>query len=619
MSAVPEESCAERLRELYPAKSGTTLIRLRSRSKAPLDSGWNLQAVENFTNQIDPGPVVDSVAAHVDRGGNVGWAIPPGILVLDADTPESAAWLSETFPDAPRQRTSKGCHVVVLEPKGVDLRQVTQLEIVDGITVDLRTSGRGQIAVEPSIHPSGFAYHWEVELPVDLDTLPDVPPALVERLRTKERETREPVDISAASWREGSRETRLVSMAGRLRNMSLSEVEIRATLKALNEERCAPHLEPQDIARIARSAGKWDRGADPTAADDPAEIKSQATSLLDIAFSGDRLRELLQRPVPPPIYPGMPAAGHMNLLIGPSFAGKTTSAIWGAMARAAGESPWLGAPEYTQGRTLFISPDEPVEQVARQIARLSMTHPGGRTFPYFDWISVLGLDSTVDPAVIDGLRFDDLGFEILDDLIGGFDCVVIDAYADMLPPEVSEDSNEDASRIGGRLESLAVMHGIPIVLVHHVGKARGGTAEIDPRDLGRGASALAAKARVISTFEEVPDFSAQRQIRTRTNISRSPAPFDLTVSDDRGDEKSIEFLRPLDPVAAYPISEILTDPDEWVSTSEVARRLSGTSDGKPGGQALQTASRVRAIWAGAGLIETRKHANALQMRPVKPS
>ena len=175
------------------------------------------QAAENFTNQIDPGPVLAAIAEHVDRGGNVGWAIPPGVLVLDADNEESAAWVAETFPDAPRQRTRNGCHVVVKEPKGIDLRQVTQLEIVDGITVDLRTSGKGQIAVEPSIHPSGFAYHWEVELPLDLATLPEIPPVLVERLRTKE-EAQGPVDISAASWREGSRETRLVSMAGRLRN-----------------------------------------------------------------------------------------------------------------------------------------------------------------------------------------------------------------------------------------------------------------------------------------------------------------------------------------------------------------------------------------------------------------
>lgn len=616
MNAVAE-SCAERLRELYPARLGTTLIRLRARDKRPIDSGWNVQAVENYTNQIDPGPIIDSIAKHVDAGGNVGWAIPPGLLVLDADNEASAAWLCQALPDAPRQRTAKGCHVVVREPKGVDLRQVTQFEIVDGITVDLRTSGSGQIAVEPSIHPSGFLYHWELELPIDTDSIPDVPAAVLERMKSNEATKGGPVDIHEATWREGSRETRLVSMAGRLRNMSLSESEIRDTLAALNRERCRPILADPDIARIARSAGKWDRGSDPTD-NEVAEAKPETIERISsAAFSGTRLRELTSRPPLDPIYPGIPAKGHMNLLIGPSFAGKTTSALWGAMARAAGVAPWNGAPGIPQGRTLFISPDEPVEQVARQILRLSRTHPAGRTFDYFEHITVLGLDVTVSPETLTPLRFDAVGFEILSELASGFDSVVIDAYADMLPPEVSEDSNEDASRIGGRLEALAVANQIPITLIHHVGKVRGGTEDIDPRDLGRGASALAAKARAISTWEEVPGFTNQRRIRSRTNLTRSPAPLVVEVSEHSTEETSIDFLRPMDPVAAFPINDLLSEEDGWITTSELARRAAGLDDGKPDGTASALARNLRSVWSGAGLIETRKgKQNSTELRRV---
>ncbi len=604
-----EESCEDRLRELYPGLVGTTLIRLRSRDKRPLDSEWNTRATENYVNKIDPSEIVAAVARHLDEGGNVGWAIPPGVLVLDADNATSAEWVTRAFPDAPRQRTAKGCHVVVQAPKEVDLKQTTQLEIADGITVDLRTSGRGQIAVEPSIHPSGVPYYWEIELPLDLDRLPEIPAAMVEQLKVQR--SAETVDISEAIWREGSRESRLISMAGRLRNMSLSETEIHATLDALNRARCDPPLEARDITRLARSASKWDQGADPT---------EEETSHALVFFTGDRLRELTRREPLAPLYPGIPAVGHLNLLIGPSFAGKTTLALWIAMARAAGVAPWTGAPRIPTGRTLFVSPDEPVEQVARQILRLAYRHPGGRTCDYFASISVLGLDVSVPPETLDGLRFDEAGFRLLDQIVAGYAAVVIDAYADMLPLEASEDSNEDASRIGGALQALAVKHGVPITLVHHIGKARGGTEDIDPRDLGRGASALAAKARAIGTFEEVAGFPQQRRIRSRTNLTRSPGPLEIEVTESHGEDTSIDFLRPVDAVAAFPVDMILSDGDGWISTSDLARRLvcgDDESGGRPPGNATRIARELRSTWLAAGLIEIRKGKhNSTELRRI---
>ncbi len=344
--------------------------------------------------------------------------------------------------------------------------------------------------------------------------------------------------------------------------------------------------------------------------DDPSGAGAPHARIASVIFTGARLRDLADREPIQPVSPGIPPKGHFTLEVGPSFVGKTAKNLHVAMARAAGVAPWDGAPAFEQGRTLVISPDEPVEQIARQIRRLAWNHPGGRMFDYFASIAVLGLDSTIPMDALAGLRFHEAGFALIDELLtgGGFDALVIDAYADMLPSGESEQENETASRIGGALEALAVKHSIPITLIHHVGKLGGqSSADVDVRDLGRGASALAAKARTIFTFEEVADFPSHRRIRTRTNLTRGPAPLDLLVSDRDTAGTSIDFFRPVDPATAWPIADVFPDvPSEWISTSELARRLSGQEAGKPSGQAVTMAGTVRGIWLGAGLIEVRK-------------
>lgn len=622
MMAEPAESTADRLRELYPGRMGTVLIRLQTRGKKPIDAGWNRQAAEHWSNQIDPGPVLAAVAEHIDAGGNVGWAIPPGLLVLDADDATSAAWIVEALPDAPRQRSRKGCHVVVQAPPGVDLRQVTSFEIVEGVRVDLRTPGRGQIAVEPSIHPSGFAYAWEVELPLDPDRIPSLPDGIVARLRELSAPHRTAIDISDASWREGSRESRLVSMAGRLRRLGMHEEEIRGALMAVNVKRCAPVLPERDIDRIAHSAGKWDRGDDPTEKPEPPK----PDDLAGIFFSGQKLLDLLNEPAPEPVYPGVPPRGHFSLLIAPSFSGKTSLALWQAMACIRGASPWQGAPAYEPGRVLFYSIDEPPGQVAHRLRSLAIKHPAGRfVTDYADGITITGPHPSVDPDQLAQLRFTEAGLAVLESLLARaavegkpFAYVIIDAYSDLLPLGESDSSNEEATRIGGALERLAVTYGVRLQVIHHAGKPVAGGDLPDPRDYGRGASALAAKARAIFTLEEEAGMPTVRRVRTRTNLTASPGPLLVQVSDNRsGESTRVDFFRPLDAATTYPIADYVSAEDGWIGITELARRIAGDSleEGKkPSGNLLRQARELRAIWERAGLVEIREEGKSAQLR-----
>lgn len=485
------ESCAERLRELYPARLGTVLIRLRARDKRPIDSGWNVQAAENYTNQIDPGPIIDSIAAHVDAGGNVGWAVPPGLLVLDADNEASAAWLCQALPDAPRQRTAKGCHVVVREPRGVDLRQVTQFEIVDGITVDLRTSGSGQIAVEPSIHPSGFAYHWELELPIDLDAIPDVPAAVLERMKSNEATKGGPVDISEATWREGSRETRLVSMAGRLRNMSLSEAEIRDTLAALNRERCSPPLSDRDVARIARSAGKWDRGKDPT--EEYARIHQDGYVIEHIgdvsaSFANDyQIKGLLNR-------------GAMSVIYGQSGSSKTFCALELGIAVASGQ-PWRGQ-RTRKGRVVYVAA-EGARGIKNRISALRDRVALGdlETVEFYLLPSVVRLDRA-GPDI-------DLFVQTVQRTIAStVDLVIIDTLSRSIAGK-DENSAADMTTAVEAADMIRDALDCGVLIVHHSGKnealgARGHSSlraaletEIEVKRVGDAYSLAATKQRDI--------------------------------------------------------------------------------------------------------------------------
>lgn len=346
----------------------------------------------------------------------------------------------------------------------------------------------------------------------------------------------------------------------------------------------------------------------------------EADDAASIFFTGARLTALLDEPAPEPVYPGTPPQGHFSLLIAPSFSGKTSLALWVAMARVRGQSPWIGAPAREPGRVLFYSIDEPPAQVAHRIRALAVKHSAGRFFAdYADRFSIVGPHRTIDPDKLAALRFTEDGLRILDSLLersvaegNPFTDVIVDAYSDMLPIGESDSSNEEATRIGGALERLAVKYGIAVQVIHHAGKPVPGAAELpDPRDYGRGASALAAKARAIFTLDEEPGMPHLRRIRTRTNLTVSPGPLVLQVADQRGEGTRIDYFKPHDPATAYRIDEYLTADDEWISASQLARRIAGDSldeKAKIPGHLTRRAMELRGIWHGAGLIEVREGA-----------
>jgi hypothetical protein len=110
---------------------------------------------------------------------------------------------------------------------------------LDGVRGDIKSAG-GLVLAAGSIHPSGEEYQVIVDAPIA------PAPVVIERSRVKQDTA--PDDNSPITE---SRNIRLTSLAGKMRNAGLSFEEIEAALLRRNEERCIPPLSEEEVKGIA--------------------------------------------------------------------------------------------------------------------------------------------------------------------------------------------------------------------------------------------------------------------------------------------------------------------------------------------------------------------------------
>jgi len=229
-----------------------------SPGKQPLGAAWNARAVERWHSRVERDAHLEEIAHHAALGGNIGWTVPPGVLVLDGDTAAAVAWLDAALPDAPMQATAKGAHFVVSVPADLEINATVRLELADGIAVDLRSAGRSQIAVEPSRHATGSLYTWKRALPADLAELPECRAALLERIVVPAAHA--PTSSKGRKIREGGRNSELHRIGCGMRGRGLSEPEIREELRRENARRCDPPLDAGEVDSIAESVLRYAAG-----------------------------------------------------------------------------------------------------------------------------------------------------------------------------------------------------------------------------------------------------------------------------------------------------------------------------------------------------------------------
>ncbi len=148
--------------------------------------------------------------------------------------------------------------------------------------VDLLAEGSYAVA-PPSLHSSGRRYGWAIHRGPQDQAIASLPDSWLQFISGDGQARNEPATADGEAIPEGSRNTELTRVAGQLRRAGLSEAELLAALRGVNEERCRPPLDDGEVAQIARNVARYPAGAEPR--DEGQKI---AQALLDSEFSGGR-------------------------------------------------------------------------------------------------------------------------------------------------------------------------------------------------------------------------------------------------------------------------------------------------------------------------------------------
>ncbi len=177
-----------------------------------------------------------------------------GIWVLDVDGEEGyqsySKYRGEIDPLTPQVGTSNGMHLYFTY--SADLGLGNSVKSIPGL--DVRTDG-GYVIAPPSTHSSGKRYLWKGR-----NQKPTVAPeSLVRKLRECPTGARAATQVDEVIP-EGCRNTTLFKIACSLVDKGFVEHEIFCLLYSANQLRCQPPLEKEEVAQIAASASRFERG-----------------------------------------------------------------------------------------------------------------------------------------------------------------------------------------------------------------------------------------------------------------------------------------------------------------------------------------------------------------------
>lgn len=184
---------------------------------------------------------------------NIGIAIPPGLFVLDLDSPDAAARLRAAGVDlvaTVNAQTPRGAHFWYTATH--DVRPAV------GVLPGVDVRGVGSYVVAPPSVVSGNAYRWVV--PLRRESIAPAPDSLLRLLkvgqgsgeaRFRKHVVEERGDISMVT--EGGRNDFLTSACGHLLRCNVDAELVPALTHGLNLERCSPPLPRGEVDAIVRS------------------------------------------------------------------------------------------------------------------------------------------------------------------------------------------------------------------------------------------------------------------------------------------------------------------------------------------------------------------------------
>ena len=470
-----------------------------------------------------------------------------GLLVIDvdgagndwlADSPEKLLELAA----APISLTPNGGrHYVFRPPDGRTYRcHVGKL----APHVDVRADG-GYIVVPPSILAGGGSYCWQKDAALDIsrEHLPQPPSWLAAELERVAASSPTLAQVAAGSAEanpipSGQRNATLAALAGTMRRVGMSEVEIRAALLAANADRCVPPLSVSEVERIATSVARYQPDQVATAL---AEGHwRQMLSATGAGLSPVCLTDLVaQHPsLRPPVIHGLLRRGETMNIISASKIGKSWLSTDLALAVATGVQ-WLEMFVTESGPVLVIDNELHPETSAYRIPKVaaakntSLAEVGDRLF-------VQNLRGRLRDIFTMGPYFQSLE-------PGRFKLVILDAFYRFMPKDKDENDNGTMANIYNYVDSYADYLGCSFVLIHHSSKGNQSAKSLTDVGAGAGSQSRAVDTHLVLRPHEEDDVVVlEAAVR-----SWPPVPprclrwtFPVWTPDDNLDPKRLRSERP---------------------------------------------------------------------------
>ncbi len=454
---------------------------------------------------------------------NVGIATGGGVVVLDVDINHSAGkYGDETLAELEAQHGPlPDTWMCLTGGGGVHYYFACDdpaLTVGTGFApgLDYRGAG-GYVVAPPSLHDSGREYEWEAaHTPANtaLAPLPDWLHSLMLEGRKQAPRTR--TEAAPEKVQEGGRNDTLYRLACSLRGKGLGEAGITAALLAENRERCVPPLPVAEVEKIAKSAGRYERGStegghalnwDGTAA------PSHRADSPDQLFSLFKPLSEYQEEEAEWIVPGWIPKGQISLIAADGGIGKTTLWCHIIAALSSGSACILDPPGFTREpmKITFMTTEDSVRKKLRKKLRLAGA----------DMDNIITPDFAMDRTGL--LRSLNFGTEEMDRVLRYLKPVlcIFDPVQGFTPPKVNMGSRNEMRDCMAPLISIGEDIGTTALIVCHTNKRKGA--------YGRDRIADSADLWDISRSVMMAGFTEDQGVRYLSNEKNNYAPLQETI------------------------------------------------------------------------------------------
>jgi energy-coupling factor transporter ATP-binding protein EcfA2 len=511
---------------LHYAKKGVPIFPCAPKSKIPAISK------KNGGNGVDDATTdLDQIRAWWAKypAANIGAACGHKFDVVDLDGEQG----QQTFKD--KEKDNKGQIVASTKTPGGGYHvyyEPTLVPLTNGVKrlpgVDLRTKG-GYVLLPPSYvieEEKGYEGHYEWRKDNELNgrPLPNMPRWIQDAF--KRAPSSGPSQVVPEIFPDGERNDRLFRFGCGMRRKGSTEFEINATLQAMNECRCVPPLDSQEVRSIAKKCCNYTPEPERKETWKPAwnqerlspeeyyeRRESEWLTLADI--QAEEVPWLFERRF---------AKGMFSLLQGDPGEGKSTIARAMTAMITSGHAPnFWGMNTDGPRDVVWLTKEESLKHsvvpaLSKMGANLSRVH-------------VIKMELDEEGRLPPDFIFDDWGIQQLREKIEATQAVlvVIDPLVSFFDSSTDIHRQNETRKTLGRLIQLGEATGaIPLGIVH---QNKGNNANAIYRAIG--SIDFPAAARTAFMVGHDPDDRGKKAfVQIKSNLGPFASPLGFTIEDD---------------------------------------------------------------------------------------